>query len=206
MWPFVLIPISPLACIDSHITTYISAHIATCINAHITTCINVHIATYIRPNAHITTCINAHITTFINAHIATYIYVYIAIYHQSSPFTSHNKHNANVTYSIGSHVFTTSYSYLLVHELYITTLALITINHIITIYSPSARELFGTILGAKVELYYSLGIPIDKTKMHNGHPRCVAQVSYRPFMFDQEKNLWKKADVVAMVDSIGCGA
>ena len=40
--------------------------------------------------------------------------------------------------------------------------------------SPSAREII-PFWEAKAELYYSLGIPIDKTKMHNGHPICVAQ-------------------------------
>ena len=35
--------------------------------------------------------------------------------------------------------------------------------------------------GAMVEWYYSLGIPIDKTNMHDGHPRCVAQVGNTQF-------------------------
>ena len=44
--------------------------------------------------------------------------------------------------------------------------------------SPSARDIFGIIFVAQVELYYALGIPIDKTKMHDGHSRSVAQVIY----------------------------
>ena len=63
-------------------------------------------------------------------------------------------------------------------------------NHLQKKCSPSATELIGVIWGGgggqSLSLYFCFGTPIDKSKMFDGHPRCVAQVSYTPLNV-----LWK---------------